>query len=155
MRAFLVRLPSRRYWTVVVHDTYRGGGGGWVSAASAPGSGRCGEDDEGLCRSAAAGVSRRHDGRRLIVWAGSSPGWKHTPADADLGVKDVRSAGRINRILAVVRGFLRHGVVTGEVPGEVLFHHISHDAHLPVFRTRGARTLPCVMVARPLSAIGD
>ena len=47
---------------------------------------------------------------------------------------DARGAGRINRILTVVRGFLRHGVVIGEVPGDVLaiLYDISDDRHLPV-----------------------
>jgi integrase len=50
------------------------------------------------------------------------------------GVKDVRGPGRINRILSVVRGFIRHAVVIGEVPSEVLaaLYDISDDRHLPV-----------------------
>lgn len=41
--------------------------------------------------------------------------------------------GRINRILTVVRGFLRHGVALGEVPSEVLavLYDVSDDRHLP------------------------
>ena len=49
------------------------------------------------------------------------------------GVADVRGAGRINRILSAVRGFLRHGVVAGEVPASVLamLYDITDDRHLP------------------------
>ncbi len=41
----------------------------------------------------------------------------------------MRGPGRINRIVTVVRGFLRHGVVLGEVPTHVLaaLYDISDD----------------------------
>lgn len=49
------------------------------------------------------------------------------------GIAGARAAGRINRILSAVRGFLRHGVVTGEVPAAVLamLYDITDDRHLP------------------------
>jgi len=64
---------------------------------------------------------------------------RHTPSDPSLpavgpGVRDVRSPGRINRILTAVRGFLRHEVAIGRVPSGVLatLYDISDDRHLPV-----------------------
>ena len=64
---------------------------------------------------------------------------RHTPTDADAplvgpGLPVVRGAERINRVLAAVRGFLRHGVAVGFVPEQVLamLFDISDDRHLPV-----------------------
>ena len=47
--------------------------------------------------------------------------------------RDIRGPGRINRILSVVRGFIRHAVATGEAPATVLaaLYDITDDRHLP------------------------
>lgn len=46
----------------------------------------------------------------------------------------MRSPGRIKRVLASVRGFLRHSVAVGNAPAEVLatLFEISEDRYLPV-----------------------
>ncbi len=131
VRALLVRLPSRvRYWTVV-DDTYRvvAGADGYLQHL------RLGQDAaESTTKAYAEALAlylrwceqTSRDWRTAADRLGGFITWlKHTPADPDApvtgpGVRDVRSAGRINRILAVVRGFLRHGVVIGEVPSDVL-----------------------------------
>jgi integrase/recombinase XerD len=145
VRAFLVRLPSRvRYWTVV-DDTYRvvAGADGYLQHL------RLGQDAaESTTKAYAEALAlylrwceqTSRDWRTAADRLGGFITWlKHTPADPDApvtgpGVRDVRSAGRINRILAVVRGFLRHGVVIGEVPSDVLaiLYDISDDRHLPI-----------------------
>jgi integrase/recombinase XerD len=145
VQAFLVRLPSRvRYWTVV-DDTYRvvAGADGYLQHL------RLGQDAaESTTKAYAEALAlylrwceqTSRDWRTAADRLGGFITWlKHTPADPDApvtgpGVKDVRSAGRINRVLAVVRGFLRHGVVIGEVPSDVLaiLYDISDDRHLPV-----------------------
>ncbi len=131
MRAFLVRLPSSvRYWTVV-DDCYR-----VVCVADEYLQHlRLGRDAaESTTKSYAEALALylrwceqgsrdwRTAGERLggfITWL------RHTPGDPDAplagpGAGDVRGPGRINRTLSAVRGFLRHGVVTGEVPAAVL-----------------------------------
>lgn len=69
----------------------------------------------------------------FVVWL------RHTPNDPDApmagpGMPNVRGPGRINRILAGVRGFLRHGVAVGSVPAGVLpmLFEISDSRRLPV-----------------------
>lgn len=144
MRAFLVKLPSLvRYWTVV-DDTYRvvAAADGYLQHL------RLGRDAaESTTKAYAEALAlylrwceqTSRDWRTAADRLGGFITWlKHTPGDPDApvagpGVRDVRSPGRINRILAVVRGFLRHGVVTGEVPSYVLavLYDISDDRHLP------------------------
>ena len=145
MRAFLVKLPSLvRYWTVV-DDGYR-----VVRAADEYLQHlRLGQDAaESTTRAYAEALAlylrwceqTSRDWRTAAERLGGFITWlKHTPGDPDApvagpGVKDVRGPGRINQILSVVRGFIRHAVVIGEVPGEVLaaLYDISDDRHLPV-----------------------
>lgn len=145
MRAFLVRLPSSvRYWTVV-DDGYR-----VVSVADEYLQHlRLGRDAaESTTKSYAEALALylrwceqgSRDWRTAAERLGGFITWlRHTPGDpgaplAGPGVADVRGAGRINRVLSAVRGFLRHGVVTGEVPAGVLamLYDITDDRHLPV-----------------------
>jgi site-specific recombinase XerD len=144
MRAFLVKLPSSvRYWTVV-DDGYR-----VVRVV-----------DEYLQhlllgRDAAESTTKSYaealalylrwceqasrDWRTAAERLGGFITWlRHTPGDPDAplagpGTGGVRGAGRINRILSVVRGFIRHAVVIGEVPATVLaaLYDITDDRHLP------------------------
>jgi hypothetical protein len=69
----------------------------------------------------------------FITWLSHTPGDPAVPLSGP-GAADVQGAGRINRILSAVRGFLRHGVVVGEVPASVLamLYDITDDRHLPV-----------------------
>jgi integrase/recombinase XerD len=145
VRAFLVRLPSSvRYWTVV-DDGYR-----VVSVADEYLQHlRLGRDAaESTTKSYAEALALylrwceqgSRDWRTAAERLGGFITWlRHTPGDPDAplagrGVADVRGAGRINRVLSAVRGFLRHGVVTGEVPAGVLamLYDITDDRHLPV-----------------------
>jgi hypothetical protein len=65
-------------------------------------------------------------GRTAADRLGSFVTWlEHTPSDEQAppvgpGLPEVRGPGRINQILAAVRGFLRHGVAVGTVPWAVL-----------------------------------
>lgn len=145
MRAFLVTLPSSvRYWTVVddgyrvvrVVDEYlqhlRFGRDAAESTTKAYA--------EALALYLRWCERTSRDWRTAAERLGGFITWlRHTPGDPDVplagpGVGDVRGPGRINRILSVVRGFIRHAVVTGEVPGEVLaaLYDITDDRHLPV-----------------------
>ncbi len=145
MRAFLVKLPSLvRYWTVV-DDGYR-----VVRVADECLQHlRLGQDAaESTTKAYAEALAlylrwceqTSRDWRTAVERLGGFITWlKHTPSDPDAplagpGARDVRGPGRINRILSVVRGFIRHAVVIGEVPGEVLnaLYDISDDRHLPV-----------------------
>ena len=145
MRAFLVKLPSSvRYWTVV-DDGYR-----VVRVADEYLQHlRLGRDAaESTTKSYAEALALylrwceqgSRDWRTAAERLGGFITWlRHTPGDPDAplagpGIGDVRGAGRINRILSAVRGFLRHGVVTGEVPAAVLavLYDITDDRHLPV-----------------------
>ena len=145
MRAFLVRLPSSvRYWTVVddgycvvrVADEY-------LQHL------RLGRDAaESTTKSYAEALALylrwceqgSRDWRTAAERLGGFITWlRHTPGDPDAplagpGIADARGAGRINRILSAVRGFLRHGVVTSEVPAAVLamLYDVTDDRHLPV-----------------------
>ena len=144
MRAFPVKLPSLvRYWTVV-DDGYR-----VVHAADEYLQHlRLGQDAaESTTKAYAEALAlylrwceqTSRDWRTAAERLGGFITWlRHTPSDPDApvagpGVRDVRGPGRINRILSVVRGFIRHAVVTGEVPGEVLaaLYDISDGRHLP------------------------
>jgi integrase/recombinase XerD len=144
VRAFVVKLPSSvRYWTVV-DDGYR-----VVRVADEYLQHlRLGQDAaESTTKSYAEAIALylrwcgqgSRDWRTAAERLGGFITWlKHMPGDPDApaagpGVKDVRGPGRINRILSVVRGFIRHAVVMGEVPGEVLaaLYDISDGRHLP------------------------
>ena len=144
MRAFLVRLPSLvRYWTVV-DDGYR-----VVRVADEYLQHlRLGQDAaESTTKAYAEALAlylrwceqTSRDWRTAADRLGGFITWlRHTPSDPDApvagpGARDVRGPGRINRILSVVRGFIRHAVVIGEVPGEVLtaLYDISDGRHLP------------------------
>lgn len=144
MRAFRVRLPSSvRYWTVVDGE-YRvvGVADGYLQHL------RFGQDAAESTTKAyaeALALYLRWCERTSRDWqtaAGRLGGFitwlRHTPADPDApvsgpGLGDVRGAARINRILAVVRGFFRHQVAIGEAPAEVLaaLYDITDDRHLP------------------------
>ena len=144
MRAFPVNLPSSvRYWTVV-DDGYR-----VVQVVDEYLQHlRLGRDAaESTTKSYAEALAlylrwceqTSRDWRTAAERLGGFITWlRHTPSDAEApvagpGVKDVRGPGRINRVLSVVRGFIRHAVVTGEVPAEVLaaLYDITDDRHLP------------------------
>ena len=145
MRAFPVRLPSSiRYWTVV-DDDFR-----TVDAAEEYLRHlRLGQDAaESTTKAYAEALAlylrwcelTSRDWRTAADRLGGFITWlRHTPSDPSLpavgpGVRDVRSPGRINRILTAVRGFLRHEVAIGRVPSGVLatLYDISDDRHLPV-----------------------
>jgi site-specific recombinase XerD len=144
MRAFLVKLPSSvRYWTVV-DDGYR-----VVRVVDEYLQHlRLGRDAaESTTKSYAEALAlylrwceqASRDWRTAAERLGGFITWlRHTPSDPDAplagrGIGDVRGAGRINRILSVVRGFIRHAVVIGEVPATVLaaLYDITDDRHLP------------------------
>jgi predicted trehalose synthase len=144
MRAFPISLVwCGRYWTVV-DDDYRvvSSADGYLRHL------RLGQDAaESTTKAYAEAVAlylrwcelTARDWRTAVDRLGGFITWlKHTPSDPDApaagpGVPPVRGPGRINRILTVVRGFLRHGVALGEVPSEVLavLYDVSDDRHLP------------------------
>jgi len=144
MRAFPVRLPSSvRYWTVV-DDEYRvvGVADGYLQHL------RLGQDAaESTTKAYAEALvlylrwceRTSRDWRTAAGRLGGFITWlRHTPGDPDApargpGLGDVRGAARINRILAVVRGFIRHQVAVGEAPAGVLaaLYDITDDRHLP------------------------
>jgi hypothetical protein len=148
MRAFPVKLPSSvRYWTVV-DDGYR-----VVQAADEYLQHlqhlRLGRDAaESTTKSYAEALALylrwceqgSRDWRTAAERLGGFITWlRHTHGDPDAplagpGAGDVWGPGRINRILSTVRGFLRHGAVTGEVPAAVLamLYDATDDRHLPV-----------------------
>src|SRR5260370_13522724 len=166
VQALLVRLPSaERYWTVV-DDDYR----------------LVGEVDEYLRhlrfgRDCAESTTKAYaeslalylrwcersdrDWRTAAERLGAFVTWlKHTPSDPEAvsvgpGLPAVRGPGRINRILAAVRGFLRHSVAVGNAPVEVLamLFEISDDRHLPV-EARGENTR-LNYVARPRHRLSE
>jgi integrase/recombinase XerD len=166
MRAFPVRLPSSvRYWTVV-DDEYR-----VVHVADEYLQHlRLGRDAaESTTKSYAEALAlylrwceqasrdwRTAAGRLggFITWLRHTPGGPDAPL-AGPGVRDVRGPGRINRILSVVRGFIRHAVVIGEVPSGVLaaLYDITDDRHLPV-EVRG-ETSGLRFVARPRHRLSE
>lgn len=144
MRAFPVVLPSSvRYWTVV-DDEYRvvGVADGYLQHL------RFGQDAaESTTKAYAEALAlylrwcdrTSRDWRTASGRLGGFITWlRHTPADPDApasgpGLRDVRGAARINRILAVVRGFIRYEVAVGEAPAGVLaaLYAITDDRHLP------------------------
>ena len=145
MRAFRVRLPSSvRYWTVVDGECRV------VAAADEYLQHlRFGQDAaESTTKAYAEALAlylrwcelTSRDWRTAADRLGGFITWlRHTPSDPGLpavgpGVRQVRGAGRINRILTAVRGFLRHEVTIGKVPSGVLaaLYNISDDRHLPV-----------------------
>jgi integrase/recombinase XerD len=145
VRAFRVSLPSaERYWTVV-DDEYR-----IVREVDEYLRHlRFGQDvAESTTKAYAESLAlyfrwcgrTERDWRTAAERLGAFVTWlKHTPADPDApmagpGVPLVRGPGRINRILAAVRGFLRHSVSVGNAPAEVLamLFEVSDDRHLPV-----------------------
>jgi site-specific recombinase XerD len=144
MRAFPVKLPSSvRYWTVV-NDEYRvvGVADGYLQHL------RFGQDAaESTTKAYAEALAlylrwcervsrdwRTAPGRLggFIIWLRHTPGDPEAPATGP-GLRDVRGPARINRILAVVRGFIRYQVAIGEAPAEVLtaLYDITDDRHLP------------------------
>jgi hypothetical protein len=164
MRAFLVKLPSLvRYWTVV-DDGYR-----VVRVADEYLQHlRLGQDAaESTTKAYAEALAlylrwceqTSRDWRTAVERLGGLITWsKHTSSDPDVlvagpGIRDVRGPGRINRILSVVRGFIRHAVVIGEVPGGVLaaLYDISDGRHLPVEVRGEASGLRCRAPAAPPS----
>ena len=68
----------------------------------------------------------QRDWRTAAERLGAFVAWlRHSPSDAAAptvgpGLPMVRGPGRINRVLAAVRGFLRHSVAVGNAPAEVL-----------------------------------
>lgn len=160
MRAFPVRLPSGVvYWTVVDEDLrVVGEVDGYLQHL------RLGRDSaESTTKAYAQSLAlylrwcetTGRDWRTAADRLGAFVTWlRHTPADPDAplagpGLAAVRGPGRINRVLAAVRGFLRHGVAVGIVPGQVLamLYDISDDRHLPVDVRGESSTLR--YVARP------
>jgi integrase/recombinase XerD len=145
VRAFRVSLPSAdRYWTVV-DDEYR-----IVREVDEYLRHlRFGQDvAESTTKAYAESLAlyfrwcgrTERDWRTAAERLGAFVTWlKHTPADPEApmagpGLPLVRGPGRINRILAAVRGFLRHSVSVGNAPAEVLamLFEVSDDRHLPV-----------------------
>ena len=145
MPAFRVTLPSgERYWTVV-DDDYRVVGDVDVYLRDL----RFGQDcAESTTKAYAESLTlylrwcerSERDWRTGAERLGAFVTWlKHTPSDPEAvsvgpGLPAVRGPGRINRVLAAVRGFLRHSVVVGNAPAAVLatLFEISDDRHLPV-----------------------
>ena len=127
MRAFTVGLPSSvRDWTLV-DDEYRvvGAADGYLQHL------RLGQDAaESTTKAYAEALAlylrwcerTSRDWRTAAGRLGGFITWlRHTPGDPDApargpGLGDVRGAARINRILTVVRGFIRHQVAIGDAP---------------------------------------
>ncbi|QHE73884.1 tyrosine-type recombinase/integrase [Rhodococcus sp. WAY2] len=145
MRAFRITLPSaERYWTVV-DDEYRivGDVDEYLRHL------RFGHDAaESTTKAYAESLTlylrwcehTQRDWRTAAERLGAFATWlRHTPIDPEApligpGLPEVRGPGRINRILAAVRGFLRHSVAVGTAPPEVLamLFEVSDNRHLPV-----------------------
>jgi site-specific recombinase XerD len=160
VRAFRVKLPSaERYWTII-DDEYRivGDVDEYLRHL------RFGQDvAESTTKAYAESLAlylrwcarTGRDWRTAAERLGAFVTWlKHTPVDPEApvvgpGLPQVRSPGRINRILAAVRGFLRHSVAVGNAPAGVLamLFEVSDDRHLPV-EARGENAA-LSYVARP------
>lgn len=166
VRAFLVKLPSTvRYWTVV-DENYEVVGvvDEYLQHL------RLGRDvAESTTKAYAESLAlylrwceqTARDWRAAADRLGVFVTWlKHTPSDPDApvsgpGLPEVRGPGRINRVLAAVRGFLRHGVALGIVPADVLsmLFEISDNRHLPVEARGEDSTLN--YVARPRHRLSE
>lgn len=152
MRAFRVKLPSaERYWTVVDDDFriirdvdeylrhLRFGQDAAESTTKAYA--------ESLALYLRWCELTQRDWRTAAERLGAFVAWlRHSPSDAAAptvgpGLPMVRGPGRINRVLAAVRGFLRHSVAVGNAPAEVLamLFEVSDDRHLPM-EARGENT---------------
>src|ERR1700741_2906081 len=150
VQALLVRLPSaERYWTVV-DDDYRIVGDVDEYLWHLRFGQDCAESTTKAYAESLALYLRwcepsGRDWRTAAERMGAFVTWlKHTPSDPGAvsvgpGLPAVRGPGRINRVLAAVRGFLRHSVAVGNAPAAVLatLFEISDDRHLPV-DARGA-----------------
>jgi len=147
MRAFPVRMPSGvRYWTVVDDDL------AVVSIADRfLREARFGRDHAELTTKAHAGglalflrwcAHTGRDWRAAAEDLGAFMVWlKYTPAGESAGVvvagpggPPVRGEGRINRVLAAVRGFLAYAAANHEVPATVLaqIYEIADTRDLPI-----------------------
>ncbi len=166
VRAFRVKLPSgERYWTVV-DDEYRIVGDVDEYLRHLRFGQDCAESTTKAYAESLALYLRwcersERDWRTAAERMGAFVTWlKHTPSDPEAvsvgpGLPAVRGPGRINRILAAVRGFLRHSVAVGNAPVEVLamLFEISDDRHLPV-EARGENTR-LSYVARPRHRLSE
>ncbi|HEX9498739.1 MAG TPA: hypothetical protein VF926_10265 [Mycobacterium sp.] len=166
MQALLVRLPSaERYWTVV-DDDYRIVGDVDEYLRHLRFGQDCAESTTKAYAESLALYLRwcersERNWRTAAERLGAFVTWlKHTPSDPEAvsvgpGLPAVRGPGRINRILAAVRGFLRHSVAVGNAPVEVLamLFEISDDRHLPV-EARGENTR-LNYVARPRHRLSE
>ena len=166
MRAFRVKLPSsERYWTVVDHE-YRIVGDVDEYLRHLRFGQDCAESTTKAYAESLALYLRwcersERDWRTAAERLGAFVTWlKHTPSDPEAlsvgpGLPAVRGPGRINRILAAVRGFLRHSVAVGNAPAEVLamLFEVSDDRHLPV-EARGENTR-LNYVARPRHRLSE
>jgi integrase/recombinase XerD len=166
VRAFRVKLPSaERYWTVV-DDEYRivGDVDEYLRHL------RFGQDvAESTTKAYAEALAlylrwcarTERDWRTAAERLGAFVTWlKYSPADPEApmvgpGLPQVRGPGRINRILAAVRGFLRHSVAVGNAPAEVLamLFEVSDDRHLPA-EVRGENAA-LNYVARPRHRLSE
>jgi integrase/recombinase XerD len=145
VRAFRVTLPSgERYWAVV-DDEYRVVGDVDEYLRHLRFGQDCAESTTKAYAESLALYLRwcersERDWRTGAERLGAFVTWlKHTPSSPEAlsvgpGLPAVRGPGRINRILAAVRGFLRHSVAVGNAPVEVLamLFEISDDRHLPI-----------------------
>lgn len=152
MRAFVVRLPSgARYWTVLdedlvvvpVADSFlrqvRFGRGGAESTTKAYAGGIalflrwCARSGRGW----EAGVGQIGLFMTWLAHAGPAVSGAETPHGAAVlagpGVPAVRSARRINGVLAAVRGMVVHAVAQGEAPGRLvpMLYEVADDRDLP------------------------
>jgi site-specific recombinase XerD len=166
VRAFRVTLPSsERYWTVVDHE-YRIVGDVDEYLRHLRFGQDCAESTTKAYAESLALYLRwcersERDWRTGAERLGAFVTWlKHTPSDPEAlsvgpGLPAVRSPGRINRVLAAVRGFLRHSVAVGNAPAEVLamLFEISDDRHLPL-EARGENIL-LNYVARPRHRLSE
>jgi integrase/recombinase XerD len=69
----------------------------------------------------------------FMTWLQHSPSKPDQTVVAGPGIRPVRRERRVNFVLTVVRGFLRHGVDTGTLAPEALsrLYTLSDDRHLP------------------------
>lgn len=166
MRAFPVKLPSsERYWTVVDEDYQVVGVADEYLQHIRLGRDAAESTTKAYAESLALYLrwceQTGRDWRTAADRLGAFVTWlRHTPSDPEApvsgpGLPEVRSPGRINQVLAAVRGFLRHGVALGTVPSAVLamLFEISDDRHLPVEARGEDSTLN--YVARPRHRLSE